>query len=38
MEPRKNVGSYWGYEEQGKVQLQSVQSFQLTTSNTSALC
>ena len=28
MGPRKDEGSYWGYEERGNGQLQSVQSFQ----------
>jgi hypothetical protein len=36
MGPRKNESSYWGYEEQGNGQLQSVQSFQRNT-NTRAL-
>ena len=37
MGPRKNEGSYRGYEEQGDGQLQSVQCFQLTTNNTTEL-
>ena len=37
MVPRKDEGSYWEYKEQGKGQLQSVQSFQLTTNKTSEL-
>ena len=28
------MGSYWGYKEQGNGQLQSIQSFQRTTNNT----
>jgi hypothetical protein len=36
MGPRKDVGNYGGYKEQGKEQLKSVQSSQLTTNNTSA--
>ena len=35
---RKDEGSYWGCEEQGNGQLQSVQGFQATTDNTIALC
>ena len=31
---RKNEGSFWGYKEQGIGQLQSIQSFQRTTNNT----
>jgi len=38
MGPRKNEGRYLGYEEHGNGQLQSVQSFQLTTNNTTELC
>jgi hypothetical protein len=34
---RKDERSYWSYEEPGSVQLQCVQSFQLTTNNTTAL-
>jgi len=30
MGPRKDEGSYWGYEEQENGQLQSVQNFYLT--------
>ena len=38
MGPQKEEGGYWGYEETGNGQLQSVQSFQLTTNNTRELC
>jgi len=34
MGPQKDKGSYWGYEEGGNVRLQSIQSFQRTTHNT----
>jgi len=37
-QPWKNEGSYWGYEEQGNGQLQSIQSFQCTTNDTRVLC
>jgi hypothetical protein len=38
MGPQKEEGSYWGYVEQENGQLQGVQSFQLTTNNTTELC
>ena len=38
MGPRKDEGSYWGYEEQGNEQLQCVHGFQLNTNNTTTLC
>jgi len=38
MRPRKDDDSYWGYDEQRNWQLQNVQSFQLTTNNTTDLC
>jgi len=38
MGPRREEVSYWGYEEQGNGQLQSVQNFQRTTNNISASC
>ena len=38
MGPKKDEGSYWGYEEQENGQLQSVQCFRTTIKNNKELC
>ena len=38
MGTRKDEGSYWGCEEQGNGQLQSVHILQLITDDTTELC